>query len=341
MTFKKPSFDINRARAAFGKQNNQQTERTPYYPFHKLPENKSTTVRFLPDANPDNELGFLVERRTHELVIDGERQRVACLETYGDKCPICDLSRQYYKAKDTVNGKKFWPKKDHLARVLIVKDGLPPDPETGETYTGKVVTLSLGKTLYDIIAHNISSGDLGDELPCSVEEGTDFIITRTTRPGPNGEKYSDYALSKFARQSRALEDEELATFEMEDENGNTPNFVDLSTMLAKKPSVEFVEGILEKALGNDGEAGEDEYTPPARAAKPARAAVPVDEDEAPVARSKPARTAAPVDEDDEPAPPKRAAAKAAPVADDEEEDAEAFLAQIRAKRAAARASAEE
>lgn len=317
----KSSFSIERARAAFSKQPAAQTERTPYYPFHKLPEGKSSTLRFIPDANPENEMGFLIERRMHEMVIDGERTRVPCLEMYGEDCPACNLSRSYYKAKDTVNGKKFWPKKDHVARAIVVKDGLPPDPETGETYVGKVVTLSLGKTLYEIIAHNISSGDLGDELPCSIEEGTDFVITRTAKPGPNGEKYSDYSLSKFARTARGLEEEEIATIEFDDGNGNTPNYVALNTLLPKKPTSEYVENLLEQFLNEGGES----YTPaaPKAAAKPAaRAAAPVEED--PSFDPAPART-----------PVKPMAKPVDTSVADEEADAEAFLAQLRNRRKAA------
>lgn len=322
----KSSFSIERARAAFSKQPAAQTERTPYYPFYKLPEGKSSTLRFIPDANPENEMGFLIERRTHELMIDGERVRVPCLEMYGEDCPACDLSRSYYKAKDTVNGKKFWPKKDHVARAIVVKDGLPPDPETGETYVGKVVTLTLGKSLYEIIAHNISSGDLGDELPCSIEEGTDFIITRTIKPGPTGEKYSDYSLSKFARTSRGLEEEEIATIEFDDGTGNTPNYVALNTLLPKKPTSEYIETLMEQFLNEGGES----YTPAAKpAAKPAaRVAAPAEED--PPFDAAPART------------PAKPAAKpaAAAVVEDSGDDAEAFLAQLRNRRKAAAAGDE-
>jgi hypothetical protein len=338
----KSKFDISRARAAFSKQpGNQNTDRPAYYPFHKLPENKSATLRFIPDANPDNELGFLVERRMHELLVDGDKSRVACLEMYGKKCPICDLSRQYYKAKDTVNGKKYWHKKDYMSKAIVVKDGMPADPETGETYTGKIVIVNLGKTLYDIIAHNISSGDLGEDLPCDIESGFDFIITRTTKPGPNGEKWSDYGLSKFARAPRALEDEEVALLELEDESGATPNFIDLSTMLPKEPEVEFVENLLEQSLGGgsrDDEEGEDEPAP--RAAPKAGSAA--------SKFGQKAAAKAPVNEDEEDTPAPRAPAKAvakpakaeAPAEDDEAE-AEAFLAQIRNRRAAAKASADE
>ncbi len=342
MTISKSKFDISRARAAFSKQpGNQNTDRPSYYPFHKLPENKSATLRFIPDANPDNELGFLIERRMHELLVDGEKSRVACLEMYGDKCPICDLSRQYYKAKDSVNGKKYWHKKDYISKAIVVKDGLPPDPETGETYIGKVVVVNLGKTLYDIIAHSISSGELGEDLPCDIETGVDFVITRTVKPGPNGEKWSDYGLSKFARNARALEDEEVALLEMEDDNGGTPNYIDLSTMLPKKPDLEFVENILEQSLGG-GSRDEDEDDEPAPRAAP----------KAGSAAAKFGQKAAPKapvneDEDDEPAPRPAAkpAAKAAPKAEapaeDDEAEAEAFLAQIRSRRAAAKAAVDE
>ena len=345
MAIAKSKFDISRARAAFSKQpGNQNTDRPSYYPFHKLPENKSATLRFIPDANPDNELGFLIERRMHELLVDGDKTRVACLEMYGEKCPICDLSRQYYKAKDTVNGKKYWHKKDYISKAIVVKDGLPPDPETGETYLGKVVVVNLGKTLYDIIAHNISSGDLGEDLPCDTQNGFDFIITRTTKPGPNGEKWSDYGLSKFARAPRALEDEEMAMLELEDDNGGTPNFIDLSTMLPKKPDIEFVENTLELSLGGGTrDDGDDEDASRAAAPKAGSAASKFGQKAAPKA---------PVNEadDDEDAPAPRAAAPKAPAkaapkaeapAEDDEAEAEAFLAQIRAKRQAAKASAEE
>lgn len=333
----KSKFDIGRARAAFSKQpNNQNGDRPAYYPFHKLPENKSSTIRLIPDANPDNELGFLLERRMHELMVNGEKSRVACLEMYGKKCPICDLSRSYYKAKDTVNGKKYWHKKDHVAKAIVVKDGLPPDPETGETYIGKVVIVNLGKTLYDIIAHNISSGDLGEDLPCDIETGFDFIITRTVKPGPTGEKWSDYSLSKFARAPRPLEEDEVALLEVEDDNGGTPNFIDLSTLLPKEPELEFVENLLEQSLGG-GDGEEDEPAPRAKPAakaalRPApKAAAPADEDEdEPAPRAKPAAKTA-----SKPAP------KAEAPADDDEAEAEAFLAQIRNKRKAQAAAADD
>lgn len=305
---KKSNFSIERARAAFGKQSNPNSEYTPYYAFYKLPEGKSSTLRFIPDANQDNELGFLLERRMHELVINGEKQRVACLEMYGEKCPLCETSRQYYKAKDNTNGKKFWPKKDHMARALIVKDGLPADASPGGSSVGKVMSLSIGKTLYDKIAHSISSGELGDDLPCEFVGGTDFVITRTTKPGPTGEKWSDYSLSNFARSSRSLEEEEIALLEQTDDNGGTPNYVELKTLLPKKPSIEFVENLLNQAL-NDGSA-----PIPQRSVRSASASNQID---------------------DAPTTTRPGAKPVTAVAVDEDEDAEAFLAQIKARRAAA------
>jgi len=320
------SFSMDRARAAFSKQNNQR-ERTAYYPFYRLPEGKSSTLRFIPDADPDNEMGFIKARKTHEFIVEGEKVRVSCLSNYGDDCPMCNLSRQYYKAKDKVNGKVFWPKQDWFARALVVKDGLPPDPDTGETYMGQVVNLSLGKTIYELIAHNISSGMLGDELPCHVSEGTDFIITRTTKPGPDGEKYSDYSLSQFARKSRPLEDEEIAIIEREEEDGSTPNYVELKSLMPKKPTLEYVEQIMETVLEELGAA--PVASPRAR---PQR-----DEEEAPRARpAVPAARPAARAPANESAPAARPAARPAPApaADSEADDGEAFLREIRARRAA-------
>ncbi len=323
------SVSAARARAAFQKK--PETNSNTYYPFHTLPEGKSSTFRFIPDADTDNDLGFLVERKMHKLMLDdGETVRVPCLEMYGDNCPICKTSRQYYKAKDNVTGKKFWASKDHMARALVVKDGLPPDPETGETYVGKVVTISLGKTLYEMIAHNISSGDLGDDLPSDVHTGTDFIITRTVKPGPGGEKYNDYALSKFARQSRPLEEEEFVTLEIKDEDGNTPNYIALKSLLPKKPTLEFVEQTLERALNALN--GDSAPAAPV-AARPARAANPI--------ARQPVQTRPPVmgdDGEDEgfDAPTTRVAPPPVAPADDEEDDAQAFLQQIQARRRAAK-----
>ena len=63
-------------------------------------------IRFLPDKNQDNPLGFLVEKLSHALTINGERKTVPCLRMYGEDCPICAVSSAYYKDEDKENGKK-------------------------------------------------------------------------------------------------------------------------------------------------------------------------------------------------------------------------------------------
>ena len=71
-----------------------------YYPFWNMKNGESATVRFLPDANQDNPYGFLVERLTHVLEINGERKTVPCLHMYGEDCPICAVSKAYYDDED-------------------------------------------------------------------------------------------------------------------------------------------------------------------------------------------------------------------------------------------------
>ena len=78
-----------------------------FYPFWKMPDDSVAVVRFLPDLDEDNSLGFLVENLQHELVINGQRKKVPCLEMHGEECPICALSRKHYDEKNEELGKKL------------------------------------------------------------------------------------------------------------------------------------------------------------------------------------------------------------------------------------------
>jgi len=95
-----------------------------FFNFWKAPVDSVSTVRFLPDANEDNPMGFLVENLVHELTINGKREKVPCLKMYGEACPICELSARYYDEKSPEYseelGKKFYRKKSYLGQVLVV-----------------------------------------------------------------------------------------------------------------------------------------------------------------------------------------------------------------------------
>lgn len=304
------SLSIDQLRAAFKKNENEGSSRpNNYFPFWNIPENSQATVRFLPDANAENPMGFVVEKHMHTLTINGENKSVPCLKMYGEECPICKVSQAYYKEEDKVNGKKYWRKKQHIAQVLVMEDPLPPDEDSGENHEGKVRFVALGFQLFNIIKDAFESGEL-DEVPFAYEGGTNFIIKKTKQ----GE-YPSYSLSKFARKSTDLTDDEIAAV--------TDQLVDLSTLLPANPGLEKVEAMLEAALTGAEYTEGDSDSKPARTSKPAKAAkADADEDDVPF------------DTDDKPA------AKAAAVeesADGEsgeyDDEADQILAQIRARQA--------
>lgn len=211
----------------------ERTERLPnnYFPFWDMKAGQQAIIRFLPDANQNNPLGFLVEKNMHTLNVNGERKSVPCLKMYEQECPICKVSAAYYKAEDKENGKKYWRKKQYLAQALIVEDPLTPEAG-GENSEGKVRLITLGFSLYKIIKDAFESGDL-DEIPYAYTGGTNFIIKKDMQG-----QYASYNLSKFARRSSDLDEDMVAELDL----------VDLSTLLPKNPGLEKVENLLEADL---------------------------------------------------------------------------------------------
>lgn len=291
-----------------------------YYPFYKIPEDSQATIRFLADKNEDNPLAFLVEKVYHELTINGEKKTVPCLHSYGEACPICAVSKEYYDAGDKVNGKKFYRKKSYIAQALIVEDPMTE----GDSAAGQVKLISIGYSLFNIIRDAFESNEL-DEAPYAHIGGTNFLIKRTKK----GE-FSNYDLSKFARRSTNLTDEQIEYVESQ--------VIDLSTLLPKKPDLEKVETMLESALTGKRFAEDDEEDEDTSSfgkfKKNKPAASDSDEDAAPVRTSK--RPA--VEEDEEVPAPK--ARRVAADEGDEDDEAAALLQQLQAKRAATRARAD-
>lgn len=229
------SLTLDQLKAAFKKDESTGSRPNNYYPFWNMNEGEQAVVRFLPDADQDNPMGFLVEKLMHQLTINGERKSVPCKKMFNEDCPICKVSSAYYKEEDKTNGKKYWRKKQHIVQALIVEDPLPADSDSGETHEGKVRFLALGYQLFNIVKESFESGEL-DEIPFAFKGGCDFIIKKTKQ----GE-YATYAVgSKFARKSSDLTEDEIAFV--------TDNMVELGSLLPPNPELEKVEGMLEAAL---------------------------------------------------------------------------------------------
>lgn len=300
-------------KAAFGKPDNDGGQReqfqSSYYPFWNMKPGQKAVVRFLPDLDDSNARGFLVEKVFHNLMINGQKKTVPCLTMYGEDCPVCKISQEYYKNKDEVNGKKYWKKKQYIAQALIVEDPLPADESTGEKHEGKVRYIALGYQLYNIIKEAFASEDDPlEEIPYNFDGGYDFVIKKTEQ----GE-YASYTVgTKFLSKQRSLTEDELASAD--------EGMIELATLLPKNPGVEKVQAMLDADLngGSYSDNGFDQETPASKPAAPAR------------------KPAASTDDDDVPATPTKTAAPAeAPESTaGGSSDVDAMLAAIRARRAA-------
>jgi hypothetical protein len=319
MSITKPKKTLASLKSAFGGTTNDEKPQNNYvnnyYPFWDMPMGSKVVMRFLPDLNEENPRGFLVEKVTHKLTINGQEKKIPCLSMYGLPCPICALSQSYYKAKDEINGKKYWKNRQNLGQAIIVEDPLPVD-DNGESHAGKVRMIALGYQIFAIIKAAFADEDL-EGVPYDFVEGHDFVIKKTEQGS-----YASYTIgTKFLSKSRPLTAAELAAAE--------EGMVDLSTLLPKNPGVEAVQAQLDaEQNGTSYEA--EAPAAPARAAKPA-AKRPVVAD----------------DEDDDKVPfdtaPTVAPKAKAPVADASEADPKTnvddMLATIKARRQAAKAAA--
>ena len=253
--------------------NNQPQQFTNnYYPFWNMEIGQRAVIRFLPDLNQNNARGFSVERVYHELTINGQKKKIPCLAAFGEECPICKISQAYYKAKDELNGKKYYKKRQYLCQALIIEDPLPANAETGETYAGKVGMIALGFQIYTIIKEAFASDEL-EGIPYDFEEGYDFIIKKTEQG-----KYGTYAVgTKFMNKQRPLTAAELAIVE--------ENMIDLSTLLPKSIGLVKVQAMLDAEMNgeeyNDGSQSsnsndddEEDYKPvTTKASAPAKAPI--------------------------------------------------------------------
>lgn len=229
------TLTIDQLNAAFKKEESSGSRPNNYYPFWNMKEGEQAIVRFLPDADAENSMGFLVEKLMHTLTINGEKKSVPCLKMYDDDCPICKVSSAYYKAEDKTNGKLYWRKKQHIVQALIIEDPLPVDSDSNENHEGKIRFLAIGYQLFNIIKETFESGEL-DEIPYAFAGGCDFIIKKTKQGD-----WPTYAVgSRFARKSTDLSEDQIAFV--------TDNMVELSTLLPKHPGEEKVTAMLEAAL---------------------------------------------------------------------------------------------
>lgn len=228
-----------------------------FFNFWKAPVDTVSTVRFLPDLDEENPMGFLVENLAHELVINGKREKVPCLKMYGEDCPICTLSQKYYDEKSPDHnealGKKYYRKKSYIGQVLVVETPIEHDQEQ------LVKLIEFGPKIFKQIQASFQSGDL-EEAPFELKGGYNFRIKKSK----SGE-YADYGTSSFAPKQSDVSDDII----------DAMNLYKLSEYRTPRITREVMEAMLLADQTGSSFAGGDKGDDAAAPAPAPRASAPV------------------------------------------------------------------
>ena len=242
-----------------------------FYPFWKMEEGSTAVVRFLPDLDEENSLGFLVENLNHELVVNGEKKKVPCLSMYGESCPICELSRKYYDEENEAMGKKYYKKRGYIGQVIVIESPIEHDQSQ------LVKLIEFGPKIFKIIQAAFQSGDL-EEAPFELKGGYNFRIKKT-----KSGQYADYGTSSFAPKQTDLDDSIIERIDL----------YDLKTFRTKQMDRATLEAMLIADQTGKAFKAEDEEEEATPAASPVMAAVAAVKTEEPVATPEPAPAAEP------------------------------------------------
>jgi hypothetical protein len=161
-----------------------------FFPFWKAPVDSTTIFRFLRDGDESNPLDFLVENYTHELVVNGKRETVACLRMYDEECPICALSAHFYDKKSPDYnedlGKRFYRKRSYIAQGLVVESPVEHDHEQ------LVKLVEFGPQIFKQIEAAFKRNDF-DRYPYELKGGYNFRFEKTQ----TGQGQNSYTTSTF------------------------------------------------------------------------------------------------------------------------------------------------
>ena len=202
-----------------------------------IPEGSSATLRFLPDADPDNTF-FWKERQMIRLSFPGVKGgdenkpvtiQVPCVEMWGDTCPVHAEIRPWFKDPTMEDmGRKYWKKRSYIFQGFVTQSDLQEDsvPEN------PIRRFVISPQIYKIISSALMDPEF-QEIPTDYEAGTDFVIRKSTKG-----QYADYSTSNWARRERSLDQTErdaIATHDLHN----------LNDFLPKKPDAEHLNAIFE------------------------------------------------------------------------------------------------
>ena len=275
-----------------------------FLPYFKLKNKDSVIIRFLSDANPDNQDFFTYTEEVFNF--NGKNMK---FDGPSRDCPCSKISADLFAeakalGEETPEGKevrdralKFYKKRKYLANAYIVdapeyfwiEAGLDPDK-----IEDRVKVVSLPKKVYDSIKDTVMDEDY-DELEF-YNFGDDVVNFKLTVK-KNAGGFNDYSASKFELKPKELDidDDEIDVI--------AENLKDLSTLFKVHSLEEFNEAI---EIEQSDEDDDEEPTPKKRVTKKRAPVIEEDDDEEPAPKKR-AKKSAPVieeDDDEEPAPKK-------------------------------------
>lgn len=198
------------------------------YPHWNIDEGATSTVRFLPDADPNNTF-FWVERQVIKLPFNGVigqpdvKQtivQVPCMEMYGESCPVLAEVRPWYKdetLKELAN--KYWKKRSYLFQGFVRTNPLGDD----KVPVNPIRRFVISPQIFTIIKSSLMDPEM-EELPTDYMRGLDFNIKKASKGG-----YADYSTSNWARKESALTEVEQAAIQAH-------GLFNLADFLPKKPN---------------------------------------------------------------------------------------------------------
>jgi hypothetical protein len=299
----------------------------PIYPFWNMKEGESSTLRFLPDGNPDNTF-FWAERLMIKLPFSGIKGQtdsrpvqvqVPCMEMYGESCPILGEVRGWFKDPSLEDmGRKYWKKRSYIFQGFVTDNPLSDD----EAPENPIRRFIIGPQIFQIIKQALMDPDM-EELPTDYTAGVDFRLNKSSKGG-----YADYSTSNWARRERPLSDAEMNAI-------NTHGLFNLNDFLPKKPDETAVKVLTEMFEASvDGEAYDPDrwsnyFRPAGMSAATGDPVAPAASTPAPTPTPAPA---APVAEVATPVAEPATSAPAAEAAPAEGGNAQDILAMIRARQ---------
>lgn len=176
------------------------------FPFWNAEEGQSSTIRFLPDADPNN-VYFWVERLVIKLPFQGVKNehdrevtvQVPCMEMYGKTCPILAETRPWWRDDSLVDlARKYWKKRSYLFNGFVLQSAF----EEKDLPENPIRRFSINTSIFDIIKASLMNPEMED-LPTDYNSGRDFKLVKTKKGD-----YANYSTSNWSFKTRSLSDYE-------------------------------------------------------------------------------------------------------------------------------------